>query len=94
MSPKFEWDPDKELANILKHGVDFAEAAEVFDDPLATTIPDESNSSEERRFATVGQSAGGRVLFVSHTSRGDSIRIIGARRVTPRERRVYEEGED
>jgi len=30
---EFEWDPEKEQANMQKHGVDFTEAATVFGDP-------------------------------------------------------------
>jgi hypothetical protein len=37
---KFEWDSQKEAANIAKHGVSFAEASTEFADPLAGTIPD------------------------------------------------------
>jgi uncharacterized DUF497 family protein len=35
----FEWDRKKDSANLLKHGVGFAEASTVFDDPLSITIP-------------------------------------------------------
>jgi uncharacterized DUF497 family protein len=37
---KFTWDPNKALENLNGHGVDFREAATVFDDPLSTTFPD------------------------------------------------------
>jgi uncharacterized DUF497 family protein len=33
----FSWDPRKAAANLRKHGVDFREAATVFDDPFSTT---------------------------------------------------------
>ena len=33
---KFTWDPTKAAENLEKHGVDFREAATVFDDPLST----------------------------------------------------------
>ncbi|MBM4143496.1 MAG: BrnT family toxin [Lentisphaerae bacterium] len=35
----------------------------------------------------------GRILMVSHTDRGDKVRIISARKTTPQERRQYEEGQ-
>jgi len=89
----FTWDPKKAEENLTKHGVDFREAATVFDDPLSTTFPDYDHSAGERRFLIVGMSALGRILVVSHTENGDTIRIISARTATRRERRFYEEDE-
>jgi uncharacterized protein len=87
----YEWDPKKAKANLRKHGVTFEDAATVFLDPLAVTYPDPDHSGEEMREITVGHSSKDRVLFLSHTQRGDRTRIIGARRATPRERKQYEE---
>ncbi len=87
----YEWDPKKAKANHRKHRVSFEEGATVFLDPLAVTYPDPDHSGEEFREITIGHSAKRRVVFLSHTQRGDRIRIIGARKVTPRERKQYEE---
>ena len=84
----FEWDPDKARINLRKHGVDFADAATVFDDPLAITIPDEK--ADEYRFVTIGSDAEGRLLVVVYSWRGGNIRIISARAATRRERKHYE----
>ena len=65
----------------------------MFADPLATTVHDPDHSVEESRFLTTGVSIERRILIVWHTDRGDSVRIIGARQASPRERRVYETGE-
>ncbi len=89
----FTWNAEKAAANLKKHGVDFREAATVFDDPLSTTFPDRDHSSSERRFVTIGMSAQRRLLVVAHTEIGDEIRLISARDTTRRERRFYEEGE-
>ena len=89
----FTWDPSKADQNLKTHGVDFREAATVFDDLLSTTFPDVDHSVSERRFLIIGQSALGRILVVSHIETGDTIRIISARAVTRRERRFYEENE-
>jgi uncharacterized DUF497 family protein len=86
----FEWDPRKAAANREKHGVSFEEASTVFGDPLAMTIPDPLHSADEARFATIGQSSKGLLVAVIHTDRG-IVRIISARRATPRERRTYGE---
>ena len=91
MSIQFEWDPNKALENLQKHRVAFEEAATVFGDLLSVTVPDPDHSQEEDRFITVGSSNHSRLLMIAHTERGDSIRIISARELTPRERRQYEE---
>jgi uncharacterized DUF497 family protein len=88
----YEWDPKKAKANLSKHRVSFEEAASVFLDPFAVTYPDPDHSGDEVREITVGHSARHRVIFLSHTQRKNRIRIIGARKATPRERKQYEEG--
>ena len=52
----FEFDPAKAASNLKKHGVSFAEAMTVFEDPLASTLPDDQHSLDENRFITVGMS--------------------------------------
>ena len=88
----YEWDPEKAEANLRKHGVSFEEGVTVFLDPLAVTYQDPDHSDEERREITVGHSSRQRVVFVSHTQRGDRTRIISARKATRRERKQHEKG--
>jgi len=88
---RFEWDSAKAARNLRKHGVSFEEAVSVFYDPLAATGGDPDHSEDEERFVTFGISSAGRLLVVSHTERGGTIRIISARATTPSERRIYEE---
>ena len=87
----FEWDPDKAARNRRKHRVSFHEAATVFGDPLAVTYHDPDHSVSEKRFITVGMSRADRVLIMTHSDRGENIRIISARKTTLRERKHYEE---
>jgi uncharacterized DUF497 family protein len=87
----YEWDPQKAKANLREHRVSFEEAATVFLDPLAFTYPDPDHSGDEFREITIGHSARLGVIFLSHTQRGDRIRIIGARKATRGERKQYEE---
>ena len=88
----FEWDPKKADSNLSKHGVPFTDAASVFFDPLAWTFPDPDHSEGEERFVSVGRSASGGLLVVSHHEVDDErIRIISARRATKREEHDYEE---
>jgi uncharacterized DUF497 family protein len=88
----FEWDDPKAESNERKHGVPFAEAITVFADPLSLTGFDPGHSDDEDRFITMGTSTAGRLLIVSHTDRGDKVRLLSAREASRRERRDYEDG--
>ncbi|MDB6128470.1 MAG: uncharacterized protein JWM35_2366 [Verrucomicrobia bacterium] len=76
---RFEWDPNKELENISKHGVDFTTAQRAFSDPKALVLLDEDHSGEaELRWWLLGK-IGERVLLVRYTHRADgALRLIGA----------------
>jgi uncharacterized DUF497 family protein len=91
----FEWDERKNRGNRAKHGVSFEAATLVFEDPHAIGVQDHTEEGEER-WRTVGLSAGVVVLLVVHTNREEGgeeyVRIISARKATPRERKAYEEG--
>jgi uncharacterized DUF497 family protein len=91
MSLRFEWDSAKAASNSEKHGVSFEEAMTVFADPVACIFDDEWHSQEEEREIIIGHSANDRLLLVCFTERTNAIRIISARRATPRERKDYEE---
>ena len=88
---EFEWHPNKAVRNLVKHNVSFNEASTVFGDPLSLTFPDPDHSDSESRYITIGESTQGRLLIISHTDRGQRIRIISARTVTRRERKIYED---
>ncbi len=87
----FEWDGRKAALNVANHGITFEEAATAFADPNQLVDLDEAHSYEEIRSLLVGRSAGGWLLLVAWTLRGDRIRLISARTATPTERRRYEE---
>jgi uncharacterized protein len=84
------WDPEKAAANLRKHGIDFADAAGVFEDLYALTRED-PDARGEQRFVSVGMDFLGRVLTIVYTYRGFSARLISARRATKRERDAYEQ---
>ena len=84
----FEWDIEKTETNRRKHGVDFADAVSVLEDPSALTLEDEREAEE--RFVTMGMDSLGRILVVVYTWRGERVRLISARRATRSERRQYE----
>jgi uncharacterized DUF497 family protein len=87
---RYQWDRNKALTNLNKHGVDFADAVSVFSDELAITIFDDR--FEEERFITIGIDLLSRILVVVYTMRDDEIRLISARKATRNERRQYEGG--
>ena len=86
----YEWDAAKARVNYAKHGVHFADATTVLEDDLALTMRDPYCEDEER-WVTLGKDMLGRVLVVVYAWRGDSIRMISARRASAREKKSYEE---
>ena len=86
----YEWDEAKAVANLELHGIDFAEAVAVLEDEFALTVPD-LRAVGESRLVALGADWGGRLLVVVFTCREERLRLISARRATPRERRRYEE---
>lgn len=91
---RYIWNEAKAAANLRKHGIRFEEAARVFADPLHLT-EQERIEGGEYRWQTIGQIFGIIVIVVAHTAEqigepDETIRIISARRATPRERKRYE----
>ncbi|HEY1184701.1 MAG TPA: BrnT family toxin [Bryobacteraceae bacterium] len=88
---EFAWDRRKARSNVAKHGVSFEEAQTVFFDDSARLIDDPDHSDEEERFLLLGYSFRARCLLVTHCYRLDTsvVRLISARRATPREEKVY-----
>ena len=87
---EFEWDPNKATSNLAKHNVSFHEASTAFGDSLALTFSDPDHSDNEARYITIGESIQGRLLSICHIDLEQRIRIISARKVTRRERKIYE----
>jgi uncharacterized DUF497 family protein len=79
----FEWDEGKARQNLRAHGISFAEATSVFDDPLAVTERSRRHSVTEDRYVIIGQSEEGRLMAVAYAVRG-RLRIISARKLTPK----------
>ncbi len=89
---ELEWDPVKAAANEQKHDVSFMEAAGCFLDPLQVAFYDPDHSDDEDREILIGHSHRGRLLIVVYTLRGETIRIVSARRATRKEARDYARG--
>jgi hypothetical protein len=84
---QFEWDEDKRLANVRKHGIDFLDVASVFEGDTVT-IEDDRFDYGEQRFITLGLLKG-RVVVIVHTERGGVTRIISVRKATKYEEISY-----
>jgi uncharacterized DUF497 family protein len=85
----FEWDSQKAIANIRKHGVSFEQACEAFFDPFLVRLEDEV-IDDELREQILGMSASRKILFVVYVLRFENIRVISARVATLEERESYE----
>ena len=73
----FIWNAHKEKANVLKHGIDFRSAAQVFSDRDLRIFIDDVHSVKEVRFFGIGM-LNGRILTVRFMYRNEKIRIFGA----------------
>lgn len=82
-----EWDEEKNQLNIKKHGISFEAAALVFNDEHYIELFDEDHSVDEDRYIAIGLVD--EVLFVVHTMRKETIRLISARLATKQERSFY-----
>jgi uncharacterized protein len=86
---QISWDTGKAASNHQKHGIDFADAATVFDDDYFVSQED-LTARGEQRFTGTGMDAYGRILTVVYTMPSeDDIQLISTRRATRRERSYY-----
>jgi uncharacterized protein len=86
---RFQWDPKKNRDNVRKHGLDFADAPEVFEGPLLAR-PDTREDYGEERWLGIGRIGGRVVAVVFATIGADTIRIISLRKANGHERAQYE----
>ena len=85
----FEWDGGNTDKNWLRHAVHQAEAEQALLNTPLVLVADVTHSQAEARFIALGQTETGRGLAVVFTVRGNRIRVISARTMSKRERRVY-----
>ena len=87
---RFVWDEAKNVANIGKHGIDFADVTDIFNHPMLSFIDDRENYNEERWIA-IGWMKSLVAVVVYTEQQGEVIRIISARKATKREVLHYEQ---
>jgi uncharacterized DUF497 family protein len=83
----FEWDENKCLKNIEERYIDFQDVVGIWDGPIVEHRDDRSNYGEDR-FVAIG-AVGERVFAVVYTMRGETCRIISARKARRDEREKY-----
>lgn len=83
----FAWDEAKRLENLRKHGIDFLDAEMIFRG-FTLTAEDDRQDYGEQRFLTLGLLED-QVVSITHTERGETIRIISIRKATKHEARHY-----
>lgn len=86
---RFEWDAAKSDENRARRGFGFDDILRVFHDPSRVTFADDRFDYGESRWITFGR-IDRRLFAVAHTTRGETIRIISARKANDRERMRYE----
>jgi len=87
---EFEWDENKNGENIRKHGIDFADAWQVFENPLLVKLDDREDYGEDRWMGVGMMSNGIVIVLISQKETRKRIRIISMRKATKNERRRYE----
>lgn len=87
---QYAWDENKRTKNIEKHGIDFVDAVDVFDDKNRVEAVDDRQNYGEERLQTIGHTKPG-ILFVVYTYRdqGAKRRLISARKASSKERAIY-----
>lgn len=87
---EFEWDENKNRQNLQKHGISFEEAKEIFFGIIFTSV-DNRYDYDEIREISIGMIQGVVIVTVAHTERNGKIRLISARKATPKERKQFYE---
>jgi uncharacterized DUF497 family protein len=87
----FDWDKGNIEKNWERHKVSFIECEEVFFNEPLIVLENEVHSRIENRYYALGRTNDERLLFIVFTIRGNRIRVISARDMSKRERRIYRE---
>jgi uncharacterized DUF497 family protein len=86
---RFEWDDEKRLANVEKHGVDFNDAPKLFTG-LFLTLEDTRQDYGEQRFIALDH-VEKRLMVIAFTKRNGVVRIISMRKANEREQKKFKD---
>jgi hypothetical protein len=90
----FDWDAGNVEKNWRRHHVSRGECEEVFFSHPLVLVPAVVRTTVEPRYYALGRSVTGRSLFIVFTRRGDRLRVISARDMSRRERRIHAQAQD
>ncbi len=89
----FEWDKGNIDKNWIKHGVSPSECEQMFFNQPLVIADDDTHSDRESRWYALGKTDASRLLFLVFTLRKNCVRIISARDMSLRERKIYQQHE-
>jgi uncharacterized DUF497 family protein len=87
----FDWDDGNLLKNWEKHGVTHLEAEQVFFNEQLIVVDDKKHSQDEPRWYGLSSTDSNRTLMIVFTLRNQKIRVISARDMSRKERKIYED---
>jgi len=85
----FEWDEENAVKNWESHEVSQAECEETFFNRPLIVRRDRRHAQQEPRYYALGRTDARRPLFIAFTIRGEKVRVISARDMTPSEHQRY-----
>ena len=86
---EFEWDEKKNILNVEKHGIDFNDAYEIFNNPTFIKVDNRKNY-QEKRWIGLGKLKN-IIVVIAYTKRKNKVRIISIRKANKKERQIYNE---
>lgn len=87
----FEWDAGNSCKSLQKHGVNYLEAEDAFNDEASIELGKQILPEvSEDRFGIIARSSNGKIPFISFTIRNEKVRVISVRGVNHKERELYE----
>ncbi|OGF44188.1 MAG: hypothetical protein A2452_06975 [Candidatus Firestonebacteria bacterium RIFOXYC2_FULL_39_67] len=86
----FDWDEGNKEKNWEKHKVLASECEQVFFNQPLIVLDDNKHSSMEKRYFSLGKTDNDRKLFIVFTVRKGLLRVISARNMSIKERKIYE----
>ena len=89
----FDWDEGNRNKNWEKHKINSRECEQVFFNKPLIVLPDNKHSEIEARFYVLGKTSLERKVFIVFTIRGNKIRIISARDMDKKEKKIYDQKE-
>ena len=90
----FDWDESNVIKIWEKHSVSQTECEQIFFNEPLVVADDVKHSDVEQRYYVLGATDQGRTLFLVFTMRGDLIRVITAREMNRKERRLYQDAKE